>query len=154
MKQYRYLLPVGIVAGIVAVGTIFIARAVARSEPVAPQIDGSGVPPIGSDFIIAVLVQVEGPDVAQDALLYVGRKTFNRLRDESGAARECDREGMQLQAVVGQGAQAWSIPAGARVILTQLRHGVPVPATVVAGDDWFLSGEEWVSPPCDGAVRR
>lgn len=141
--------------GMVAVG--LCATLFARGAPPtpAPAVSlGSAVPPIGTEFVIAALVVLEGSAVGHpdamlpDAMLYVSRKTYNRLRDEAGGSATCDKPGLQFTVVSASAAEAWGIPVGSTVVMTQVRHGVPVPASIVAGDEWFASGGAVQSPPC------
>ncbi len=149
----KRLLSVFAMLAIGCVGGAIVAQAFARQTPAqnAPAI-GTAVPSIETGFIIAALVDVEGVDVPYApsgiSMLYVSRKTFNRLRNEAGGSSACDREGLQLQVITGSGAEAWGIPAGSHVTLSLSRSGVPVPETIVAGDDWFVTGEAVLSAPC------
>ena len=145
------------ILGLISVGSLVVAAlgawpssgaVPANIGPDGPVV-GTSVPPIGTEFVIAALVAVQGADVAaNNPLLYVSRKTFNRLRDEAGGKMECDGPGLQLRVTAGVAANGWQIPAGASIIITEVRHGVPVPCNIVAGDDWFLSGDAVLSSPC------
>lgn len=110
---------------------------------------GAGIPASTTPFVIAALVSVEGAGLEKDCFLYVSRKTFNRLRDECGGSADCDAPGLQLRVTAGADAVRWNIPSGAQLSLTELRNGVPVPESIVAGDAWFLAGESIVSSPCE-----
>jgi hypothetical protein len=146
-------------AGLLACGAVALPL-VAQSEPAEPPASAppppptamsSTIPPIDTPYIMAALVQLEGTAVSSpDALLYVSRVTYNRLRDEAGASRACDRENLTLEVTTGVGAQAWGIPAGTKVMISQVRGGVPVPATIVAGDEWFVAGNSvfYTPVPC------
>jgi hypothetical protein len=115
----------------------------------AASVLGAGIPASTTPFVIAALVSVEGAGLEKDCFLYVSRKTFNRLRDECGGSADGDAPGLQLLVTAGADAVRWNIPSGAQLSLTELRNGVPVPESIVAGDAWFLAGESVVSSPCD-----
>ncbi len=151
IKNRLYTMCAMLAAG--CVGAVIAVQAFARQAPAQGALAiGTAVPSIDTGFIIAAFVDVDGaavPHVPSGIpMLYVSRKTFNRLRNEAGGSSACDHEGLQLQVVTGSGAEAWGIPTGSHVILSLSRSGVPVPETIVAGDDWFATGEAVLSPPC------
>lgn len=147
-RMWAGVVLVSAAAGIAAATTLLGVRSVAADPPGQPAL-GSAVPPIGTEFVIAALVVLEGSAVGHpDAMLYVSRKTYNRLRDEAGGSATCDKPGLQFTVVSASAAEAWGIPVGSTVVMTQVRHGVPVPVSIVAGDEWFASGGAVQSPPC------
>jgi hypothetical protein len=139
------------VATLVAMPTPAAADAAPSDSPSDPKMPlGERVPPRDEQFIIAVLVSLRGEAVTDgSALLYVARPTYNRLRADAGARLESDRPGLVLSVISAGAAEAWGIPAGSTLAMAQIRAGVPVPASIVAGDPWFAKGVEVIADPTD-----
>jgi len=156
--HFAIVLSLMAVAGAVTGALALASAPSARQEPAGADTGnlaaslGSAIPGSTTPFIMAALVGVEGPGLESDAFLYVSRKTFNRLRDECAVSVDCDAPGLRLRVTAGEGAGCWNIPAGASLELVELRSGVPVPETIVAGDAWFLSGDAVVATPCEPAT--
>ena len=122
-----------LVASTAAITAAFGFASDPQTRDDAASVLGAGIPASTTPFVIAALVSVEGAGLEKDCFLYISRKTFNRLRDECGGSADCDAPGLQLRVTAGADAVRWNIPSGAQLSLTELRNGVPVPESIVAG---------------------
>ena len=115
--------------------------------PPGPSAPVACFPARDTPFLVATLLSISGPDLPAGMLVYVGRTTMNRLRDEAGGDVGIDRQGLVLEVISGAGASRWGIPVGTALECLEVRDGVPVPESIVATDDWFVRGVKVLATP-------
>lgn len=115
-----------------------------QAAPELPMRFGSTVPSLKTEYLMSALVQLEGHLVPSNAFAYISHGTLNRLFQEAGRDPARISEGVAIQVRTGPAAVAWGLEANSVVSLVVMRSGVPVPATILAGDEWLAHG---VRPP-------